>query len=103
MRRPVGEKIDRRLTALIEATVTAELERRVRPALEATATAVNTQIERTDELHGRLHASSQEHSFMLDSLVRELVRLQAQLEVLSHEVLDHDHDHAAEEERLLIG
>jgi hypothetical protein len=83
---PVVRRIDGRIRWLIETTVrplvVAELEERVTPALHATRADVRASCARTEDLVAYLRRSSQENTLLLDSLVRELVRLQMQVEAL---------------------
>jgi hypothetical protein len=94
--RPLIRKIDGRFTGLVEATVlplvVAELELRVRPALEATTEVVRENIDRTEDVVQFLRRSAQENTLLLDSLVRELVRVQMQLETLQQIVADQGPD-----------
>lgn len=96
--RPLVRKVDGRFSALVEATVrplvVAELERRVRPALEATESTVRESIDRTEEVMQYLRRTAQENTLLLDSLVRELVRVQVQLEALEQLVPDDASDRA---------
>jgi hypothetical protein len=124
--RPLIRKVDGRFTGLVEATVrplvVAELELRVRPALDATTEVVRENIDRTQDVVQFLRRSAQENTLLLDSLVRELVRVQMQLETLQDLVADqgpdpssldeHENDPAApyaptrmatSSERLMIG
>jgi hypothetical protein len=90
--RPLARKIDGRFIGLVEAAVrplvVAELELRVRPALEATTEVVRENFDRTGDVVQYLHRSAQENTLLLDSLVRELVRVQMQLEALRQSIDD---------------
>jgi hypothetical protein len=90
--RPLIRKLDGRFCGLVEATVrplvVAELELRVRPALESTTEVVRENTDRTVEVVQFLRRSAQENTLLLDSLVRELVRVQMQLETLQDLVAD---------------
>ena len=112
---PLLRKIDNRIIVLVEATVrplvVAELEQRVRPGLDATTSVVRENIDRTGDVVDFLRRSAQENTLLLDSLVRELIRVQMQLETLREQVQDNDDDrgdHAriretSPAERLMIG
>jgi hypothetical protein len=84
--RPLIHKLDGRFCRLVEATVrpvvAAELERAITPALDAARVELRDSCARTEDLVAYLRRSAQENTLLLDSLVRELVRLQMQLEPL---------------------
>jgi transposase len=109
LRRPIARRVEARLAAFLEATVrpmvVEELERRVRPPLDATTSVVRENIGRTEDVVQFLRRSAQEDTMLLDSLVRELTRVQIQIEALRQIVDDRaatlDGDSAAE--RLMIG
>jgi hypothetical protein len=92
IRRPIVRKAEARLGAFLEATVrplvAEELERRVHPSLDATAAVVRENIGRTEDVVQFLRRSAQENTLLLDSLVRELIRVQLQLEALQQHVHD---------------
>jgi hypothetical protein len=89
--RPLVHKVDGRICWLVESTVrplvVAELEQRVIPTLDATRADVRASCARTEDLVAYLRRSSQQNTLLLDSLVRELVRLQMQVESLEASVL----------------
>ena len=82
--RPLVLKIEGRMSRLIEAAVrpvvAAELERAIRPALDTTRAEVRDSCNRTEDILAYLQRSAQEDTLLLDSLVRELVRVHARLE-----------------------
>jgi hypothetical protein len=92
LHRPLLRKLDGRFTGLVEATVrplvVAELERRIHPALDATTAVVRDHIDRNEDAVQFLRRTAQENTLLLDSLVRELVRVQMQLEALDGSVAD---------------
>jgi hypothetical protein len=101
---PLADKVDARIGRVVAETVrplvAAELERGVRPALDATAAAVRDSCARTEDVVAYLRRSAQEDTLLLDSLVRELVRLQMQVERLQPSgTLDLENT----EDRLMIG
>ena len=102
--RPLVLKIEGRLTRLLEAAVqpvvAAELDRAIRPAIDATRAEVRDSCDRTEDTVAYLRRAAQENTFLLDSLVRELVRLQTQLETLEP---DARLEEQAGTERLMIG
>jgi hypothetical protein len=101
LRRPIARRVEARVAAFLEATVrpmiVEELDRRVRPSLDATTSVVRENIARTGDVVQFLRRSAQEDTLLLDSLVRELTRLQVQLEAIRQAV-----DERAED-RLMIG
>jgi hypothetical protein len=88
----VLRKLDGRFTRLVEQTVrplvVAELECRVRPALDSTTTLVRDHVERNQDAVEFLRRTARENTLLLDSLVRELIRVQTQLEALDRLVAD---------------
>jgi hypothetical protein len=84
--RKLYHKLDGRIARRIEETlrplIAAELERSIQPAINAARAEVHDSCTRADELIESLRRSSQENTLLLDSLVRELVRLQMQVEAL---------------------
>ena len=84
--RPLVLKIEGRITRLLEAAVrpvvTTELDRAIRPAIDATRAEVRDSCNRTEDIVAYLRRASQENTLLLDSLVRELVRMQTQIEML---------------------
>jgi hypothetical protein len=84
--RPLVHKLDDRIIRLVaeavRPVVVDELERRVRPSLDATQAVVRDSSERTEEIVAYLRRSAQENTLLLDSLVRELVRVQMQLDAI---------------------
>jgi hypothetical protein len=109
LRRPIARRVEARLAAFLEATVrpmvVEEIERRVRPSLDATRSVVRENFGRTDDVVQFLRRSAQEDTLLLDSLVRELTRLQLQVEALRQIVDDRDamSDGDSATERLMIG
>jgi hypothetical protein len=106
--RPLVHRIDGRFCGLVAATVrpllVAELERVVTPALDATRADVSASVARTEDVLAYLRQSAQENTLLLDSLVRELVRLQ--LRVATLEAMIDGREESEEEtaaERLMIG
>ncbi len=101
--RPLVHRIEARISRLVEATVrplvVAELEHAIRPALDATRAAVRDSCDRTEDVVSYLRQSAQENTLLLDSLVRELVRVQMQLETLEPVVPFEE----SAEEPLMIG
>lgn len=92
--RPLVRKVDGRIGRLIEETVrpmiAEERERHVRPALDATAATVRENMARTGDVLEYLRRTAQEDTLLLDSLVRELIRVQGHLESLRQVVEDQD-------------
>jgi hypothetical protein len=92
--RPLVRKVDNRISGLIEATVrpliVAENERRIRPALDDTAAIVRAHIDRNEDVITYLRHTTRENTLLLDSLVRELIRVQTQLESLQQLVEDQE-------------
>jgi uncharacterized protein YeeX (DUF496 family) len=86
--RPLLRKAGGWIGGIVEGTVTTVLERRVRPALDSTTAAVRDNIDRTDDVLQYLRRSAQENTLLLDSLVRELIRVQMQIETLETLVAD---------------
>jgi hypothetical protein len=84
--RPLWRKIDgricRKIEAILQPLIAAELERAIQPAIDAARADVHDNCTRADELIASLRRSAQENTLLLDSLVRELVRLQMQVEAL---------------------
>ena len=84
--RPLVLKIEGRITRLLEAAVRPvvadELQRAIRPALDATRADVRDSCNRTEEIVAYLRRAAQENTLLLDSLVREIVRMQTQIETL---------------------
>jgi hypothetical protein len=82
--RPLVLKLEGRITRLLEAAVRPvvadELQRAIRPALDATRADVRDSCSRTEDVVAYLRRSAQENTLLLDSLVREIVRVQSQLE-----------------------
>jgi hypothetical protein len=102
--RPLVLKIEGRITRLLEAAVrpvvSAELDHAIRPVIDATRAEVRESCHRTEDVVGYLRRSAQENTLLLDSLVRELVRVQTQLETLETVALLEEESEA---ERLMIG
>jgi hypothetical protein len=98
--KPLVQKIEGRLGRTVEAAVrtmlAAELERAIQPSLEATVAAVHSSCDRTEEIVAYLRRSSQENTLLLDSLVRELVRLQMQVDELAASLPAGNDAHAEE-------
>ena len=92
LHRPILRKIDGRFTRLVEETVrpivVSELERRIHPALDATMTAVCEHIRKNEAAVDYLRRTAQENTLLLDSLVRELVRVQMRLEALDQRMAE---------------
>jgi hypothetical protein len=84
--RPLVHKVEGRIRWLVEQTlqplIAAELERAFQPTLDAARADVHESCDRAQELIEYLRRSAQENTLLLDSLVRELVRLQMQVEAL---------------------
>jgi hypothetical protein len=90
--RPLLRKLDGRFSRLVEAAVrplvVGEFERRIHPALDATTAVVREHVDRNEDAVEFLRRTAQENTLLLDSLVRELVRVQMQLEALDESVAD---------------
>ena len=102
--RPLVQKLEGRLSRLIKAAVlpviAAELDRPIRPALDTTRAEVRDSCDRTEDFIAYLRRATQENTLLLDSLVRELVRVQTRLETLEPaELLEEE----PATERLMIG
>jgi hypothetical protein len=84
--RPLVRKVDGRMCRKIEEVlrplIAAELERAIQPAINTARADVHDSCTRADELIAYLRRSAQENTLLLDSVVRELVRLQRQVEAL---------------------
>jgi hypothetical protein len=76
----IDGRISRRIEDILRPLIAAELERAIQPAIEAARADVHDSCTRADELIAHLRRSAQENTILLDSLVRELVRLQMQIE-----------------------
>jgi hypothetical protein len=102
--RPLVLKIEGRITRLLEAAVrpvvSAELDRAIRPAIEATRAEVRDSCHRTEDVVAYLRRASLENTLLLDSLIRELVRLQTQIETLEPVA---QFEEEPEKEGLMIG
>lgn len=110
VRRPLARKLDAWIGGVVETRVRAlivEEHGRLRPALDATTATVREHIDRNEDTVGYLRRTSRENTLLLDSLVRELVRMQAQLESIRRDVEDLAPDGAdganSSAERLMIG
>jgi hypothetical protein len=102
--RPLIHKFEGRLSRLIKEAVlpviAAELERSIRPSLDSTRAEVSDSCNRTEDDIAYLRRSTQENILLLDSLVRELVRVQTTLEALEPGA---QVEAESETERLMIG
>jgi hypothetical protein len=99
--RRIEGRISRLITAAVRPVVSAELERLIQPGLDATRAEVHASGERTEEILVHLRRSAQENTLLLDSLVRELVRMQMQLAMSEPAATGTETE--AESERLMIG
>jgi hypothetical protein len=114
--RKFGGWVSRFVASTVCPLIVAEFERRVCPALDTTTSAVRENIDRTEAVVAHLQRTVQENTLLLDSLVRELVRVQMNLENLEQLIaeesrcavpsdrdLDADSEDALSAERLMIG
>jgi hypothetical protein len=94
--RPLVRKFGGWVSRFVDSTVcpliVAEFERRVCPPLETTTSVVRESIDRTEAVVAHLQRTLQENTLLLDSLVRELVRVQMNLETLEQQLVAEESD-----------
>jgi hypothetical protein len=86
IRRPIGRKVDAKLARVVATTVDAIVREQIQAQLHPWLDAIEQNIWQG---RGQANAHADETNLTLDSLVREIGRLQMQVEVLQQLLSDH--------------